>query len=240
MKKMGNEKLLEFVDKHRRPLKIDRTKYAFYPSEIAYCRRKMFYKIYGIEETNPSDYINIMELGDMGHEYIVEGYKRAGIWVGDEIDGKVIVKGIPFSFRVDLFINWEDEILPVEIKTVSTWKYKKYSFEDYPQHLAQLQMYLNILGYEKGLIHILNRDNGQQKIITVEKDEGLFNDLMGRLNEFVDDVQNKNVPEKEVSYLCKYCGYKDLCDSNMEQTKALLKEKELPYMFIHLNENVQI
>jgi rubredoxin len=74
----------------------------------------------------------------------------------DLVDHSIGVGGHP-----DGEIFWENEYYLLELKTTNSFKFASILNEPMENHIAQMQIYMHILQYNKGLIFYFNKDSSQ-------------------------------------------------------------------------------
>jgi len=226
------ETLFKYLEKRIIPLSEGTGQGATYASGL--------YKLYEcplrayLDRTDPQkgsdEWFLAAERGNWLHEMTVDLYKRAGLWRGDEVrSGNAEFN---MSYRMDLLIEdpLTDEIVPVEIKTVSAVPkvdaktgVVKYASKfdqalDAPieEHWMQLQAYLHFhkpKPYPYGYLHYFSADKAAVKIWHVDYDEAWCLNMEKKLRELQDAVAAKKpLPAMEKKgWQCNYCEHRTEC-----------------------------
>lgn len=128
-----------------------------------------------------------------------EGYKReVPVQKEINIDGsKYTIKG-----RIDA-LNEEEQIV-VEIKSA-----RSSQGTPHPHHILQLQIYLEMLGYKKGILVYITPDRMLEYTI-----EYTPIDLKNYLIETINDLKHPRW-----HWECKYCIFNRICPYRVEQTQ---------------------
>ena len=142
--------------------------------------------------------------GNDAHKRISNYFREIGCLVEEE---KVANwKNPSIHGRCDCIIRNDENGLfyVVEMKTINDSGFKKLATAK-PEHEVQLQAYLNILGYDNGIVLYENKDNQKWKCFEIKKDYELWNNvILVRLNNIVKMAGEKNVPQigKDHSRYC--------------------------------------
>jgi|DEB0MinimDraft_3_1074331.scaffolds.fasta_scaffold00389_12 hypothetical protein len=129
------------------------------------------------------------------------------------VDREVVVKYAdpPISGRLDFLIKDKDESTVVlELKTIKSSLFTNL-FEPKPEHLVQVQLYLNTTEYSLGYIIYENKDTLDWKCFKIKQDEKMWQDLTERCHTI---MSMTTAPEK-----CTGAWY---CDCKKVSTQGVL------------------
>ena len=110
---------------------------------------------------------------------------RVALWLTDLnilIDREISLKQElpPISGRMDFLIkHLEYGELPVELKSINKFGFTQLSAAK-PEHFTQLQMYLNMSGYDHGTVLYECKDDQHLKAFLIERDEEAWADILKR------------------------------------------------------------
>ncbi len=200
-------------------------------SAIGGCFMKIFLEKKGVfkEDYDPS-LKRIFRAGDAYHsliynEIIERAYESGVHVIANELDLKDV--GNHLKGRCDCIISDGKENIVLDIKSCSDWAFKKYVDESSvpPQYIVQLQLYMYILKLKKGILLFVNKNNQKTGEVGIEYDEGLVKELLIKINQFYDNMQN-NIPPEPCDggdFGCKACAY---YREHEQEILEKLKEKE--------------
>jgi CRISPR/Cas system-associated exonuclease Cas4 (RecB family) len=171
------------------------------------------------------------EEGNRLHELVVDFFKRAGRWRGDEVRGGVPELNI--SYRIDLLIHdgpigEADHIVPVEIKSCNANSYHGKEYRGHPEwtrigykenpgwaHYLQLQAYLHFHRpepYPYGYLFYLSKNDGEMSMWTVHYDPATGKAIEDALSSHEFNVINGLMPGPATDpEACKWCPYAARC-----------------------------
>ncbi len=95
----------------------------------------------------------------------------------------------------------------IEIKTVNNLPERPYA-----PHIRQINFYMKLCGREKGNLIYIERETKKQKTFSVDYDENLFLKDLRRFEKLAKCLETTTVPEKEITKMCEFCEYKELCE----------------------------
>lgn len=166
-------------------------------------------------------WLDTAEHGDWVHEGVVDRFKRAGLWRGDEVRGGNSQYNL--SYRIDLLIKDGDVVVPVEIKSVNDKKFGYAVKEPEDSHMLQLQSYLHFhrpKPYPYGYLLYYNRNTDEVFVWKVEHDEEVGREIEDKLTHLEMAIANSQVPEASPSnWNCTFCPFNSVCieaDVNQE------------------------
>lgn len=144
------------------------------------------------------------KIGDAIHAQIQKSFKEH---LGDKVEIEkyitIVIEGLKINGKVDMILDG-DKI--IEIKTVKANEGK----EPAPEHIAQVQWYMGVLGLKKAVISYFNRENGIHiQSFTIEYDERAFEKIKEKFARVIRGDKNLRSDNRE----CKYCPYKKICPS---------------------------
>lgn len=197
----------------------------FSPSSLAYmaggggCPRYWHFKFKGenqISEVNPYSIAN-MKNGTLSHTRIQDAIEKSGIAVDTEV--KVTSEDPPIFGFVDNIINWLDEEIPVEIKTMreESWQYRVKSNKSPDYHIVQLLIYMRLLNKKRGIFLYESKNSHELHAIplsmTPEYEKWLDNafDWMKRVRKSYIDSELPTKPYRSNSKICKKCPFVEVC-----------------------------
>lgn len=209
-------------------------KKTFAPSTIAYghgeCPRYWYLAFDGniFEDNADPDSVANMESGTLSHDRIQSAMMKSGvakIFKDDDNNDTTEFKithsnpGI-FGFG-DAIINWNDEEIVGEIKTMPNDAFEYFKINNKPKkgHLVQLLIYMKILKKAKGVLIYENKNNHDMVIFPIE-----VNDVYRKWVDYAFDWMNivraswekQELPKKNYrsnSKICKSCPVKAACDA---------------------------
>lgn len=209
--------LWDMVLKRALPLREPGKQMATYASglwKLDACPRRAYWDRLDPIDDDGSAWYMAAELGNVCHELVVDHYKRAGVWRGDEVRGGDIDCNI--SYRIDLLIDdpYTSEVVPVEIKSVNAKKFGEVTSKEMPlsAHIMQLQAYMHFHkpeSYPHGYLHYICRNNGETAVFKVDHDP----EFNGRMEEWCRDLEmaisTRTLPDKGND--CSWCEYSKRC-----------------------------
>lgn len=202
-----------------------RPKRSFSPSSLAYgagggaCPRFWHFKFAGKDQINDSDAYAVanMKNGTLSHTRIQEAIKNSGISVGSEI--KVISEDPPIFGFVDDLVQWLDEEIPVEIKTMreESWQYRIETNKAPVYHLIQLLIYMKLLGKTRGILLYESKNthalHAIPVVMTPDYEEWLDKafEWMRTVKKSYDDGELPIKTYRSNSKVCKKCPFRNVC-----------------------------
>jgi CRISPR-associated exonuclease Cas4 len=227
----------ELIMKYLKSQKKDRTIGIYYPSELPWCLRRIYYD-YTIGKDKDLESKLVMVSGTLMHSFISDVLKfaksegiKAEVEVEYEyeipIENKVAgswkkpaggVFNIVISGRADNVIllktsNSEDTYI-VEVKSKS-------KLPDKPrlEHIMQLNFYLHFNPGAKGYLLYITRDGFNMRAFEVNYNEELFKKLVDRAIILHNHIISNTLPDAEYWHgECLKCVYRNIC---FKQKKSL-------------------
>ncbi|MFP3214734.1 MAG: PD-(D/E)XK nuclease family protein [Nitrososphaeria archaeon] len=183
----------------------------YHPSEIGYCMRKQYYAYVVGGAGFDDETLVIFEIGNAIHEMVgnmlgVPAEERE-VEISLQVENGVELRG-----RADIIMVRNGETHIIELKSTS---------HDYavpkPEHVVQLQIYLEALHVQHGILLYINKTNGKVSGFDIFYDEAKVAEIKKRVLTLHDYIINKILPpaegkSKQVWEECRYCPYKQRCD----------------------------
>lgn len=183
------------------------------------CPRRCYWDRVDPIAENSQRYYADASLGNVCHEWVVDHYKKAGMWRGDEVRGGNARLNI--SYRIDVLIMdpYTGAVVPVEIKSQHRDKFDEVVASGAPvdAHLLQFMSYLHFhrpAPYEYGYIHYICRNRGETLVFKVRYDPELGQLIESNLAQFEADVLARRLPPKGQD--CHFCPYAKRCQEVKE------------------------
>ena len=182
----------------------------FYPSALGNpCDRFLYFAYNGMITTRPIEAVlqRIFDNGSYLEERMDEYFTKIGILEDREViakwDNPVI------SGRADFLIKHEDdEKVIIELKSINSRGFTALKKSPKDEHLIQIQLYLNILDIDKGIVLYENKNDQKLKAFQVRKDTAIWESVLNRCFKIMEMTE---APEK--------CGGNKWCQcKNVTQT----------------------
>jgi len=196
----------------------------YYPSEIGFCMRRNYY-LYTIPKQYEASTLRVFKAGELGHLFVGEVLKQSLEEV--KLEYPIILTSLEKDWtirgRLDSFIIFrvEDEVIVVELKTVSNLYYIQQSNEAHWEHVLQIMPYLKAVKARRGIIVYVDRRNLRTKYFEVQWDEAIYKHFLRRVDDLHNYLVNKKLPLAEAklinskNWMCKYCNYSEECEKNI-------------------------
>ncbi len=210
------------------------TKKTFAPSTIAYghgeCPRYWYLAFEGgmFEDNNTPYGVANMTSGTMSHDRIQKAMLDSGIAVeyfdddgNPTTEFKVTHDDPPIFGWGDAMLNWENEEIIGEIKTMMSDAFEHYKIKGQPKngHLIQLLIYMKVLKKAKGVLIYENKNNHELLVFPIEVTE-YYREWIENTFEWMRTVRkswkDKQLPQKNYrsnSKICKNCPLKTVCST---------------------------
>lgn len=174
--------LLKTLDDHltgtQRPNRIG----VFYPSILgSKCDAHLFLAYNGLLPTEilPAVTRRIFDVGGSLEHRMERYFTNIGILL--EREKSLKFENPPISGRCDFILSHEEDgQIILELKSANNRTFTNLRLAPKPEHAVQLQIYLNILGLDKGVVLYENKDNQQLKAFKVHQDQGEWNNIVNR------------------------------------------------------------
>jgi CRISPR/Cas system-associated exonuclease Cas4 (RecB family) len=224
---LNKEALIEKIQSGYTVNRVDKftQKKTFAPSTIAYshgeCPRYWYLAFTGATFSDNADAYGgaNMTAGTKSHERIQEAMGNVpGLLVDSEF--KVTYNDPPIFGFGDVILNWEDEELLGEIKTMPNegFEYRKTAGKPKLGHLVQLLIYMKILNKGKAILIYENKNNHELLIFPIELNAYMYEwteNAFGWMKTVRKSWEDKLLPEKNYrsnSKICKTCPVRSTCD----------------------------
>ena len=174
--------LLKTLDDHltgtQRPNRVG----VFYPSVLgSKCDAHLFLAYNGLlpVEVLPAVTRRIFDTGGSLEQRMEKYFERMGILL--EREKSLKFDNPPISGRCDfILLHEEDGQIVIELKSANNRTFTNLRLTPKPEHTIQLQIYLNILGFDRGVVLYENKDNQQLKAFKVDRDNDQWNSIINR------------------------------------------------------------
>ena len=200
-------------------------KSAISPTDGGKCIRQLWYRfmeskpefayIGELSEPLNAKTLRIFAVGNALHEMIQTWFSDMGILIKDEQRINTKYRTVPVHAYIDAILLFNDSIIPVEIKSIKSWGFKKLPPGGKPEHIVQLQMYLHFTNLSQGYLLYIDKDSNDLKEILVAYDENLIVEELDKLVNAWECVNSKLIPDPpykgKSKYPCSYCSYRNLC-----------------------------
>ena len=205
----------ELIMKYLKSQKKDRIIGKYYPSELPWCLRKIYYD-YTIGKDKDLESKLVMVSGTLMHSFISDVLKFAkseGIDAQSEVEYEYEKDGVVISGRADNVILLKSEndnnTYVVEVKSKS-----KLPDEPRIEHIMQLNFYLHFNQDAKGYLLYITRDGFNMRAFEVNYNEELFKKLVDRAVILHNHIINNTLPDAEYWHgECLKCPYRNICFS---------------------------
>lgn len=215
------------VDKHQ-------VKKTFAPSTIVWnhgeCARYWYLAFEGnVFESSDTPYgVANMTSGTHSHSRIQQALLDAELVVVHYDDNnnpttefKVYNDSPPIFGYADGMLNWENEEIVLEIKTMNSesFEYSKNHGKPRASHVMQILIYMKILDKPKGALIYENKNTHELLVFPLEVSEpykNWINNTFAWLKDVRKAWSDKTIPQKNYrsnSKICKACPLKTACDS---------------------------
>lgn len=148
--------------KEEKEKKLPGREVTFSPSSLSECRRKLYYKFLGYEQSNPLDAAAMvkMDMGSTVHLNIQNILKERGIYLEGEELKEIEYFDIKFRYRIDGLVLIHELKYIFELKTVYASGYNSIEREPKPEHVAQTVAYMLFEKIPRADLLYIGRDNG--------------------------------------------------------------------------------
>lgn len=210
-----------------------RQKTSFAPSGLFYgsgdCPRRWVLSFRGCLHESKTTPQNIMRMkkGIADHARIQEAMLSAGIVL--DIEKEIIHEDPPIHAFVDAIVDFENEVVTVEVKTTSmkNFEYRQKTNQVTAYHLGQLLMYMYLLDIKKGvIIYEATKADGEVMLhaipvnMTDEYEEQIERvlDWCRKIWKVYQDGRMPARGHREGSKICQGCPVEKACAENTEPT----------------------
>lgn len=212
----------------------------YYPSEIGNCLRKVFYSYRFPQPVDPQ-LVKILEVGNLLHHFMAEvlrSEKQKDVkLLESELPIKIETADFKVSGRIDdlLLIMESGKKLLVEIKSTANLKFVN---GPSPQHVMQLQLYMQATGVHNGALVYIEKATLQSKSFEVPYDEIAAAEALRRFEILHKHLKEGKTPPPEarlkwedMGWMCKRCDFRERCwketpDSDLpNEEKKMMEER---------------
>lgn len=160
----------------------------------------------------------VFESGRMIEDWWVHVLERTpGLEVlGRQLPARYVDGDLDIHGRIDaLCLHDMRTLVCHEVKSAKSTAYIQDPKEE---HLLQLQFYLGCLGLDWGQVDYLDKrtllqgeGSSVERCFPVERDPGMFGEVVHRGRELEAAVRTKCEPPRETGWLCDYCLHREEC-----------------------------
>lgn len=202
------------------------TKKSFAPSSLGYtgaCPRYWYYAFNGanFEYDTDAPAMANMDAGTDAGVRLAKLLERAGILKGDEVEVNTIGHDTlpPIRGFIDAIVEWKGEEVPVEIKTTKneTWQTRANANKVPGYQMAQLLIYMYVMGYPRGFFLTENKNTHELFILPIrmtDEHKALVEKIFDWMKVVKDNAENGELPKRpftKASFNCKGCPVKNTC-----------------------------
>ena len=173
---------LNHLEKHLQFTKSWTKSGVFYPSMLGNpCDRNLYFAYQG---QLPDQHIEaktarIFDVGSSLEARMQKYFERTGIFLAAE--QTVRLENPPISGRYDFLLKHEEyDRVILELKSINDAGFDALIETPKPEHLIQLQIYLNLVGMENGILLYENKNDQKLKAFKVIKDVALWEGVIER------------------------------------------------------------
>lgn len=187
-------------------------------SSIGGCPRALQYGALGTEAelVSPETYL-LLDDGKVHHDATRRWLGKVGTVsnVEQTISKKYKKNGV--SFLITGTIDGKFNGTLFDVKSISTFRFKylnKNFPTDYQNYVWQMQIYLDILGEDKGFFIFKDKNNSALKIVWQERDDELMSKILDHISTLHRGVKEKKMidrPYGRDTWQCKLCPFRLPC-----------------------------
>ena len=194
----------------------------FYPSVLSSpCDRYVYLAFFGRTVATPisANVRRIFDCGDyLGYRFS-KYFKDMGIWVAEE--QSVSLNDPPIAGRYDFLIQHEVYgKTVVELKSINDRGFKQLITDPKPDHYLQLQIYLNLLDIQHGIVLYENKNDQQVKCFEVTRSLEVWAKLLERCERIRSMVSMPGMCTGEKYCRCKEVPNGKAMDSPISSTQG--------------------
>jgi len=187
----------------------ERSPKEIYVTEVLWCPRKAYFNY--VFNARPRRNL-AMVLGTIYHGAI----QKLPFWEGKS--ARFETGTFRYEYR-GFYITGRPDVITEDPKAIWEFKfpYKVGNEATKPKYLMQLNTYLTVLDYDLGyLVEVEFSWKDKDIVVAVteqNRDDKLFHEFLKRADVIIDAIENQKIPPKtELSWECKDCPYKIICD----------------------------
>ena len=171
------------------------------------------------DEKFPPESVVGMERGTETHGRLQRLMEEAGL--AFPIEQEFVSEDPPVRGFLDGMLKWNDELIPVEIKTAAqeVFMQRLAKEEGAEYQKLQLLLYMYILKLNFGILWYENNNNGEWLMVPVEMDEAnekLIKYVVEWMNVVYANEEKPKRPFEKLSTECTYCPFRKECWSEKE------------------------
>jgi CRISPR/Cas system-associated exonuclease Cas4 (RecB family) len=156
----------------------------------------------------------LFPVGTKGVEFVEHDSSRVEFKIRD----KRFTKVYPLSYMTDGTIEFEGIRYIFEFKTINSKDFE-YLIEPKKDHMAQGAIYALSTDIRKVMFLYMNKDTQELKCYVYEYTDVHLDWAKERVATIDSHLSKLELPEKEAGEDCKWCGYKDYCETDKAATK---------------------
>lgn len=174
--------------------------------------------------------LKVFSLGSVYEKIIKDELENAGFQIIEQqrsfYDDKYHISGM-----IDFKLVYDHTVYACEVKSMSDYMFNKInSIDDFydkkytylQQYPAQLQIYLYLSNLEHGLFFLKNKENNDTKIIKVDIDYKLVENLLNKAKKIWEFANTKTIPECcDNVNVCTQCPYIQFCTPELKEKKKI-------------------
>ena len=192
----------------------------FYPSALGNrCDRYLYFAYHGglpAQEVTPQTQ-RIFDTGGAFETRMEKYLRKAGLFLAAEQTLKF--DNPPISGRYDFLIRYKatDRAI-VELKTINARGLENLIDQPKPEHVIQLQIYLNLMGLKNGIVVYENKNDQDMKAFKIVKDKKVWDEILERC------IRIMNMTPNEVPLECTgefYCACREVKDENRNKANSM-------------------
>lgn len=189
-------------------------------SSIGGCARQLAYKMFGEtkkESVPPELSLGIFREGNVHHNALRELLGKCGVMshVEQGMSKKYNHKGVKFTVTGTCDCVWNGIVIDIKSMNTYGFQYLDKNFPSkYPQYIAQIQLYMDMLGLEWGCFIFKDKNTGELKSKHVQYDKAEVDKVLDKLAALHLRLKKKKLPLKPYSksdWHCKSCQYRIAC-----------------------------
>ena len=174
--------LNELIERHLTGTMYPAKTNVFHPSAISNpCDRALWLAYHGqmVEMPLSATLHRIFENGNYLEQRVEHWFRDTRILLGREVP--VRSNDPPISGRIDFLIKHSEHgVVPIELKSINTAGFGRLT-KPKDEHQMQLQIYLNLGGYELGTVLYENKNDQRIKSFFVKRDVDQWDAILSRL-----------------------------------------------------------
>lgn len=189
------------------------------------CQRAIWYGFTGAESSPiPPGLRTTFDIGNRLEAMLLDYMEQAGLTLSRASDGNdhllFSCKEIPeFKGHADALLILSDSVAVVEIKTAKNTSFVQFISRGLQAwntaYYAQMQAYLGMSGYEKGVFLIVNKDTSEIGHEWIYFDELYYQELCARAAYIVKaEEPPERINRSPLFWICSRCPYKQTCHAN--------------------------